>query len=169
MANIKNFLTKLLKIEGGYVNHPNDSGGCTNKGITIGTFRDFFGKDKTCDNLKNISDSQVEKIYKQEYWDKCKCDEIQCPKIAQLIADWAVNSGVKTAIKCVQNIVKVNCDGIIGPITLKAINNYPTKDLFNELKKARKEYYENLVKKTPSNKVFLKGWINRLEEYKWCE
>lgn len=169
MADFKSFLKKLLMLEGGYVNHPNDKGGCTNKGITIETFRSFYGKEKNCSDLKNISDEQIEKIYKTNYWDPCWGDKIQCPKIAQLIADWAVNSGTKTAIKGVQKIIGTSADGIMGPKTLKAINEYPTKDLFDELKKVRKEFYENIVKKNPSQKVFLKGWLNRLDEYQWCE
>lgn len=169
MAKITNFLSNLLKLEGGYVNHPNDNGGCTNKGITIATFRNYYGSNKTCNDLKNISDEQIEKIYKTGYWDVCWGDKIQCPKIAQLIADWAVNSGTKTAIKGVQKIVGVKDDGIMGPMTLKAINNYPTKDLFELLKKARKEFYESIIKKNPSQKCFLKGWMNRLDDYKWCE
>jgi lysozyme family protein len=169
MCDFANFLKKLLKLEGGYVNHPNDKGGCTNKGITIETFRNFYGENLTCSDLKNITDEQVEAIYKDSYWDPCWGDKIQCPKIAQLIADWAVNSGVKTAIKGVQKIVGVTNDGIMGPMTLKAINEYPTKDLFDALKKARKEFYERIVEKNPSQSCFLKGWLNRLNEYEWCE
>jgi O-methyltransferase involved in polyketide biosynthesis len=31
----------------------------------------------------------------------------------------------------------------------------------------RKEFYENIVKRNPSQKVFLKGWMNRLNDYNW--
>lgn len=169
MADFGAFLRKVLKLEGGYVNHPNDKGGCTNQGITLNTFRDYYGAGLNCEDLQNIEDKQVEKIYKEGYWDPCWGDKIQCPKVAQIIADWAVNSGVKTALKAVQKIVKTDADGIMGPNTLNAINTYPAKDLFFEIKDTRKEFYENLVQKNPSQKVFLKGWIKRLDEYEWCE
>lgn len=169
MANFGVFLRKLLRLEGGYVNHKNDKGGCTNQGITINTFRDYYGYGLNCDDLKNITEEQVGHIYKEGYWDKCWGDKIQCPKVAQLIADWAVNSGVKTAIKGVQKIVNTEADGIMGPMTLKAINEFPAKDLFFKIKEAREEYYNNIVKKNPSQKSFLKGWLNRLNEYEWCE
>ena len=67
MANIKTFLEKLMKLEGGYINHPNDKGGCTNKGITISTFQHYYGSDKTCEDLKQITEEQVEYIYRQGY------------------------------------------------------------------------------------------------------
>ena len=169
MGCFNDFLKKLLKLEGGYVNHPNDKGGCTNKGITIDTFREFYGKDMNCSDLENITDEQLEHIYKKNYWDLCWGDKINCPKIAQIIVDWAVNSGVKTAIKNVQKIVGTTSDGIMGPKTIDAINKYPVKELFDELKKSRKTFYETIVEKNPSQKVFLKGWLNRLNEYKWCE
>lgn len=169
MANIKLFLEKISLLEGGYVNHPNDKGGCTNKGITLSTFQQYYGSDKTCEDLKNITDKQVENIYLKGFWNPCWGDKIQCPRIANLIVDWAVNSGVRTAIKGVQKIVGTTADGIMGNMTLKAINTYPCKDLFDKIKEARMEFYNNLVKKNPSQKVFLNGWNNRLKAYDWCE
>ena len=169
MANIKTFLEKLMKLEGGYINHPNDKGGCTNKGITISTFQHYYGSDKTCEDLKQITEEQVEYIYRKGYWNPCLADKIQCPIIAYLIVDWAVNSGVKTAIKNVQKIVGTTADGIMGNMTLTAINEHPCKELFNKIKEARLDFYHNIVKRNPSQKVFLKGWENRLKAYEWCE
>ena len=169
MGNFSVFLRKILRLEGGYVNHKNDRGGCTNKGITLNTFKQYYGSGMGCDDLKSISEDQAGEIYKKGYWDPCWGDKIQCTKIAQIIVDWAVNSGVKTAIKNVQKIVGTTADGIMGPMTLKAINTYCQKDLFFAIKKARQEFYENLVERDSSQKVFLKGWLNRLDEYEWCD
>lgn len=168
MCKFKDFIKNIFRLEGGYVNHPNDKGGCTNKGITIETFRSFYGKDMTCSDLKSITDEQAETIYKNNYWNPCWGDKIYCHKIAELLVDWAINSGVKTAIKGIQRIVGVDVDGVMGPKTLKAINDYPVKPLFDKLKEERKLFYENIVKKNPSQEVFLKGWLNRLNSYKWC-
>lgn len=170
MANFGIFLRKLLRLEAGYVNHKNDNGGCTNKGITINTFKKYYGAGMDCDDLKNITEEQVECIYKEGYWDPCWGDKIECSKIAQIFVDWAVNSGVKTAIKEVQKIVGTTADGIMGPITLKAINEfYPKKQLFDTIKEERVKFYKNIVKKNPKQKCFLQGWLNRLDEYEWCD
>ena len=169
MANFSVFLRKILRLEGGYVNHKNDRGGCTNKGITLNTFKQYYGAVSDCNDLKSMTEEQAGQIYKKGYWDPCWGDKIQCTKIAQIIVDWAVNSGVKTAVKNVQKIVGVTADGIMGPMTLKAINTYSQKDLFFAIKKVRKEFYEKIVEKDSSQKVFLKGWLNRLDEYEWCD
>lgn len=165
MANFDKFLEKILKLEGGYVNHPNDLGGCTNHGITLTTYQHYFGENLTCKDLKNISENEVGEIYKDGYWDKCLGDNIENESVAEIIVDWAVNSGVKTAVKNVQKLVNTTPDGAMGKITLKAINDAPQEDLFNEIKKSREEFYQNIVKKNPTQKCFLKGWINRINEY----
>ena len=169
MANFNVFLRKLLRLEGGYVNHKNDRGGCTNKGVTLNTFKKYYGSVMDCDDLRNITEDQVGYIYKNGYWDPCWGDKIQCSKIAQLLVDWAVNSGTKTAIKGIQKIVGTDVDGIMGPMTLNAINTFPAKDLFDALKETRKNFYYDLVEKDETQEVFLEGWMNRLDEYEWCE
>ena len=170
MANFNVFLRKLLRIEGGYVNHKNDRGGCTNKGITLNTFRTYYGAGLDCDDLKNLTENQAGDIYKKEYWDKCSADKIADSNLAYLLVDFAVNSGPKTAIKTLQEIVGVEVDGIIGNNTLFAINSYYNpKELFDLLLEARKNYYYKLVEEDESQEVFLKGWLNRLEEFEWKE
>ena len=71
MADIKKLIPFILKWEGGFVNDPDDLGGATNKGVTIGTFEGFCktkGRPKpTVTDLKNISDEDWEEIIKSLY------------------------------------------------------------------------------------------------------
>ena len=60
----------ILRWEGGFVDDPLDKGGATNKGITIDTFRSFYGQGATVEQLKNITDEQWLHIFKSGYWDK---------------------------------------------------------------------------------------------------
>lgn len=166
MAKAEKLIPLILKWEGGYSNHPLDSGGCTMKGVTIGTFRSFFGKSKTCSELKNISDDQWSKVFKEGYWDKMGGDDIKSQSVADIIVDWAWLSGVKTVAKKIQKIVGVEADGKIGPVTIKAINTFSPKELHQKIYGERKKFYENLVKRNPEQKVFLNGWMNRLNDYK---
>jgi lysozyme family protein len=76
MANFDLYFPKYLKSEGGFVEHPNDPGGATNFGITIGTFRTHYGQNKTVDDLKNIHMGQVRDIVKRSYWDVLKGDQM---------------------------------------------------------------------------------------------
>ena len=161
MADFKIYAPKLLQFEGGFVNHPDDKGGPTCKGITIQTYRDYCGQDKTVADLQNISYGTWQKIMKDLYWDKCRADEVENQSLAELVVDWCVNSGT-VGLRKVQEIVGCKPDGICGPITLSLINASDAKSLFDRIWNARKQFYTNIVKKNPSQKVFMNGWMNRL-------
>lgn len=170
MANFNVFLRKLLRLEGGYVNHKNDKGGCTNKGVTLNTFRKYYGAGLDCNDLKGITEDQVSNIYKSGYWDVCNADKIADSNLAYLLVDFAINSGPKTAIKVLQDIVGVEVDGVLGKISLSAINSYYNpKELFELLLEARKQFYYDIVEKDETQEVFLQGWLNRLDNFKWKE
>ena len=168
MADFKKYAPKLLRLEGGFVNHPDDRGGITNCGITIQTYREYCGQDKTIKDLQNMSYGTWEKIMKDGYWDKCKADMIENQQLAEIIVDWCVNSGL-SAIRKVQEIVGCKPDGIVGAITLSLINTADPESLFDRIWKARLQFYINIVKRNPSQKVFMNGWMNRLNHFKFEE
>lgn len=168
MAEFAKYAPKLLQFEGGFVNHPNDLGHATNMGVTIQTYRDYCGADKTIKDLQNMSYGTWQKIMKDMYWDKCKGDKIDNQSLAELIADWCVNSGL-ASIRKVQDIVGCKPDGIVGTITLSLINTSDPKELFERIWNARHQHYINIVKRSPSQKVFMNGWMNRLNSFKFEE
>lgn len=154
-----------LSRPGAYVNNPNDKGGPTFAGITLGTYRQFYGMNMSVQNLKNMAYHEWKTIYKAGYWDILQADKIINQSIADICTDWTINSGTKV-IRNIQGILGVRTDGIIGPKTLAAINGYDCPMcLFNKIKEARKKYYEDIVAKNPSQRVFLKGWLNRLNMF----
>lgn len=159
----------ILRWEGGFVDDPLDRGGATNKGITIGTFRNFYGKDATVEQLKNITDEQWLHIFKSGYWDKWKADDIENQSIADIVVDWAWASGTVTSIKQVQKILGVAVDGIAGNDTLTAINTADQRSLFVKIHSRRIEFVENIVKRDPSQARFLKGWKNRINSLTFSE
>lgn len=159
----------ILSWEGGFVDDPLDRGGATNKGITIGTFRNFYGKDATVEQLKNITDEQWLHIFKSGYWDKWKADDIENQSIADIVVDWAWASGTVTSIKQVQKILGVAVDGIVGNDTLTAINTADQSSLFDKIRSRRIEFVENIVKRDPSQARFLKGWKNRINSLTFSE
>lgn len=164
MADIKTAAAKILKHEGGYTNHPADHGGPTNKGITLATFRQYFGSYKTAADLQAITYDQWLYIFKRGYWDPIKGTQINEQRTADLLADFAFNSGVTTAAKKLQRIVGTTPDGIVGPKTIAAANTYGPA-LFNKLKAARLAYVEAIARANPSQRVFLKGWKNRINSF----
>lgn len=168
MADFKKYAPKLLQLEGGFVNHPEDKGGITNCGITLETFRSFLGQDKTVKDLQSMNYGMWKEIIKAGYWDKVKGDRIDNQSLAELIADWCVNSGL-AAIRKVQEIVGCKPDGVVGTITLSLINSSDPKELFERIWNARHQHYINIVKRSPSQKVFMNGWMNRLNSFKFEE
>ena len=168
MADFSKFAPKLLKLEGGYTDHPEDQGGPTNLGITLNTYRAYCGQEKTIKDLQNMSYGTWEKIMKDMYWDKVKGDEIDNQSLAEIIADWRVNSGPAGVMK-VQEVLGCRPDGIVGPITLSLINTSDAEALHERIWKARQQFYINIVKRNPKKKVFMNGWMNRLLMFKFEE
>lgn len=165
MANAEMMVPFIRKWEGGYVNDPDDSGGCTMAGITIGTYRKYYGSKKTCRDLKFITQKEWLHIFKKGYWDKMKADQIENQSVAQLCVDMCWGSGPITSIKKIQSAIGVTADGIVGPKTLAALNSCP-ETIFNILWNMRKEWLEKIAQKG-NNKKFLKGWMNRLNDIKF--
>ena len=168
MANYKLMIPWIKKWEGGYANDPDDAGGCTMKGITIATYQRYFGKDKTCSDLKNITDDEWTYIFINGFWDKFKADQIENQSIAQLCVQMGWGSGTITAIKRIQRCLGCAADGIVGPITLSKINQKPARDVFEKLWQMRRLWLIEISKKG-NNKKYLKGWLNRLDDLKLTE
>lgn len=159
----------ILQWEGGFVNDPLDRGGVTNKGITIGTFRRFYGPDATVEQLRRITDDQWLHIFKTGYWNPWRADEIANQSVANIVVDWAWASGTKTSIKQVQRIVGVVVDGIVGPKSLAAINSCRQRELFDRIHAARLDFVDDIVRRNPSQSRFIRGWKNRINSIKFSE
>ena len=167
MANAKLLVPIIKKWEGGYSNHPADSGGETNMGITHITYDNYRRKKGlSVRSVKFITDEEWFEIFKTYYWDTMKADQIHNQSIANLCVNmiWGSGSGY---IKIIQRSLKVKDDGIVGAITINAINSSNQRELHAELWTRRKAYFEAIVAKNPSQRVFLRGWINRLNDFKF--
>lgn len=169
MADYRVLVPKIKSWEGGYVNDPDDSGGTTNKGVTLATFCTWYGKDKTAADLAHITDEQWLYIFLNGFWNKMRGDSIKSQSIANIIVDWGWASGPATAAKEIQKIVGTDVDGIIGPKTLTAINTAKQKTLFEKIKTARLEFVDNLVKKRPKDKKYIKGWKARINSFEFTD
>jgi lysozyme family protein len=159
-ANFFKSLEMVLHHEGGFVDHKDDPGGATNKGITHKTYADFLGRPlEDVSELKNIPEEHVQLIYKNGYWDKIKGDELP-GGVDFCVFDWAVNSGPGRAAKALQKIVMVSQDGAIGPKTLIAVSEMTPTEIIENTTKQRIEFYKELG----TFDTFGRGWLRRAKE-----
>lgn len=146
-------IDELLKHEGGYVEHPHDPGGETNFGITarVARLNGYEG------DMKFIPMSLVKEIYKLDYWDKCKCDDLP-ETLRYAVFDAGVNSGVTQAIKWLQRAAGADADGVFGPKTLLAVRMKNPEILKRKYLAQRLNFMTDL-KVWP---VFGRGWAKRI-------
>ena len=104
--NWEKSLEVILHHEGGYVNHPKDPGGETNMGVTKRVYEDFGGTK----DMKELTREDVEPIYKKNYWDRVKGDDLP-DGLDLMIFDFAVNAGTGRAAKFIQRLVNTTVDG----------------------------------------------------------
>jgi lysozyme family protein len=148
----------LMSHEGGYSNNAADAGGETKYGISKRSYPNL--------DIKNLTRDQARKIYFCDFWLKGKYDDIANENIAIKLFDLAVHTGISQANKLIQRALRsagvaVIEDGIIGPITLKAINDADSTDLLAALKSEAAGYYRLLANLNPSQQTFINGWLNR--------
>jgi lysozyme family protein len=173
MADVNKLVPHIIKFEGGFVNDPDDLGGATNRGVCYRTYKLYCSRKKrpvpTIEDLKNISDEEFSDILKSMYWDACRADKIESQSVANAIVDWAWNSGTVTASKEVQKVLGVTADGIIGNITLAAINSRSPLPLFGAIQEARKAYIDKICVSRPANRKFENGWTRRVKSLQYID
>lgn len=160
--NFKKIMDEILKNEGGYINHPDDPGGATNRGITRCTLAAYRGV--SCNNLpiqavKDLTLEETLAIYRINYWDRCLADDLP-NGVDYVVVDYAVNSGVARSAKLLQKIVGANVDGIIGLQTLDKVNAYQDcEKLINIACDHRLAFLQRLR----IWRTFKRGWTRRVE------
>lgn len=156
--NYAKCLAQVLKYEGGYVDHPQDPGGPTNKGITQAVYDAWRKRNQQpTQSVRYINDTEVGAIYRQEYWDKISGDDLPSG-IDFAVFDYAVNSGVSRAAKTLQSVVGVTQDGQIGPQTIQATQAYVAMAVTNK----RLAFMQSLSIWS----TFGKGWSARIADVK---
>ena len=140
MAQFQPAFERLSKVEGGYVNNINDKGGETFMGIC----RKYYPKNymwtlidkiklEVGNKVKLINErakknndiiNQVRGIYRQNYWNKLRLDEVPSQKIAQNLFDDAVNRGTAAAIKTAQKLVKLPITGRMSNELINRLSKY---------------------------------------------
>ena len=175
--SLKNkIIDKIIEIEGGYVNDPNDSGGETNYGITKRVARKYGYSG----NMIDLPRSLAFEIYEKLYWDSMRLDDIEeiaGEKVAEELADTGVNMGIGRASEFLQRSLNVlnnrekdykdlEVDGSVGGKTLSALKSFVDKRgdqgalvLYAMLNSLQGAFYITLAERREKDEKFIYGWF----------
>lgn len=158
-------LAHVLEMEGGWSDDPFDPGGPTNRGLTLNDLISHLGLDRTPTDvaaatarLRSIEPDLVEAIYRQRYWIPARAEELP-PGLALMHFDAAVNHGVGTAARMLQQAVGAEVDGEIGPLTLAAVLLRDEDKAISSYSTLRRARYRGLA----TFWRFGRGWLRRVD------
>ena len=163
--NFEKSLELVLAHEGGFQSDsrdPGNAGGkCTNLGVTQRVWEQYVGHKVDEATIRSLTKEMVSPLYRKEYWDAVHGDQL--PSGADYLAfDFAVNAGAFRCVKTIQRALNITADGVIGPVTLKAIQDTNAEDFINSFSAAKENFYRSLT----NFPTFGKGWLNRVAEAK---
>jgi len=149
---------RIIGNEGGYVNNPADPGGETNWGITWPVLHQAIGANllPTDTTIADMTRDQASVIYKAFFWDAGKMDQYD-PAISFQVFDFAVNSGIQTALRHLQTAVGVAPDGNVGPVTVATIKSFKPAQVIMLLTAERLDFWRHLSVWS----TFGAGWTGR--------
>lgn len=125
------------QIEGGYVFNKNDPGGETNYGISKRAYPNL--------SIKTLSKEEAKRIYYNDYWLR-GASSLSWP-LNLCYFDCSVNQGTKKAKEFLAIMEQSKGD-------------------WKKYLELRREHYLFISDKNPKLKVFIKGWLSRINEVK---
>ena len=171
-------LAWIFRVEGGFVDHPSDPGGATNRGVSLRAVKlrdvDRDGKldfdldgdgDVDADDIRIVGEAEARRFYNEDYWSLkgagsqylLSCDSLP-RRWGIAVFDTAVLQGPRTAIALTQRAVGQKEDGVLGPQTLQAVRSAleaPTLARFASHRLER-------MRRHPKADVFFAGWCWRV-------
>ncbi|CAM2143865.1 conserved protein of unknown function [Pararobbsia alpina] len=170
-------IDKLLPIEGGYTDDPNDAGGETNFGITIAVARAFG----YTGDMRAMPRATAVEIYRARYWTQPRFGQVSTidPELAAMLFDIGVNMGTATGVMFLQRALNVlnkqgtaypdiALDGGVGAMTIAALTAFKTQRgaagltvLRSMVNAQRSVRYIEIAEHTYTNENFEFGWQQR--------
>lgn len=166
-------LSKSLQIvfghEGGYVNAKTDAGGPTKYGITLATLETYRKKPVAIADVRDLTLSEAEKIYRAFYWTQAGGDVLPSG-LDYAVFDFGLHSGVMRAVKFLQvtlekaTVYNGEIDGHVGPKTLEAIKDYSggIQRLIKDYINTRMNFLRSITNPKTGFPVNGRGWTIRV-------
>lgn len=170
--------------EGGLTDDQADAGGITNYGVSFEFLKDCARLDSvkllclgiqtpvTRKTIVDLRKDQARDLFRWRFWDVPGFERYALP-LAVTLFDCSVNHGVSRGIKLAQKAFNTICanpaltlvvDGIQGPKTKAALEASNAFLLAKAIVSERKAFYQGIVDSRPSQRVFLRGWMNRAND-----
>lgn len=167
LSNWDKSFDHVIAHEGGFTNDPRDPGnklpdgraGSTMWGCTQANWEAYVGHKVTQDDMKALKKEDVKPLYKKNYWDAVKGDDL--PSGVDYAAfDFAINAGPGASKRMIQRALGVAADGAIGPATMAAIKAANGKEFLQKFSDAKTAFYQSL----PTFPTYGKGWLRRVAD-----
>ena len=149
MSRVDMAIARVIGVEAGYVNDPQDPGGETKWGISKRSYPDL--------DIANLTWDQAKAIYLRDFWERIECDQLGAP-VDEFLFDYAVNSGAEHAAMALQTALGVPRDGDVGPRTLAAFRSTHPRETLRRLFVDRAMTFAQ----APALKHDGHGWYGRL-------
>lgn len=162
-----NAIELVLAHEGGFVNHPSDPGGVTNRGITMTVAQQYAaeigwikGRKLTINDMRSLPLWFAEKVYKAKYWDALNCDQLE-PGVDYAVFDYGVNSGVGRSGRVLRRVLGLSdTNSAVTADVITAANKRNASWLAAAVCDERLSYLKGLK----TWLTFGKGWSRRVSE-----
>lgn len=183
MQTIEDIAAGIVAREGGFVNDPDDPGGATKYGVTLGTLQ-RLGQDINGDgriglaDVKALTREDARRVFIEHYFNRPGIDRL--PQMLHAsVFDMQVNAGAN-AVRILQRLVTrmgfaCSDDGAIGPKTLAAVSaaaKAAPAHIADAYGIARRNYYYALADARPASRKYARrkdggkgGWIIRAETF----
>lgn len=173
MTTLKDdIINDIIRVEGGYINDPSDSGGATNFGITEAVARSYG----YTGDMRDLPRETAFDIYSAKYWEAVKADDIieLSEAVAAEVVDTSVNMGPNRAGRFLQRSLNVLnnrgssypdivVDGNIGPASISALTSYLNTrsdgTLVKMLNCLQGAFYVELAERREKDERFIYGWF----------
>lgn len=169
MSDFMDAVQVVIAHEGGFSDHASDRGGETSYGISQ-AFLNSIGSNL---RAREVTKAKAIELYLEFFWLPLNIGRISDQDVATFVLDSAVNHGNSTAAKILQEAINVQkpivIDGVIGDQTIGACNDILSLEkgkefLLDSLQSIRKSYYMKIVASKPDQRVFIRGWFNRVND-----
>lgn len=165
MDRFEEIMETVFKWEGGFVNNPHDRGGPTNMGITHTVLARWRGVSAvSVQEVRDLTQDEATEIYKSRYWNRIGGAKLPAP-VDLIVMDGAVNHGVPTMSRFVQELLETDATGRLKQSDFEALASATSSEddliaFAANLAELRKQRYVNHA----SANIFLRGWRNRLND-----